>query len=88
VAFGGRTYICERYSIAYIASYGWVDYHAQLGVAIEDYPNVERWLARMAVRLGVHCSMAVMGEPDAKVEELLSARSQEAPCGKAQHKKS
>ncbi len=84
---GGRIYICGRYSIANIASYAWVDYHAHLGVAIEDYPNVKRWLARMAARPGVRRGMAVMAEWDAKVEELLSARAQEALHGKAQYKR-
>ena len=84
---GRRNYICGRYSIADIASYAWVDYHAHLGVAVDDYPNVKRWLARMAARPGVRRGMAVMDEWEASVEELLSAWAQEALHGKAQYKR-
>lgn len=79
-----RAYLCNRYSIADMASYAWVDYHAHLGVAIEDYPNVKRWLARMAARPGVARGMAVMGEWEAEIEELLTARAKAVLHGEAQ----
>ena len=83
----GRDYICDRYSIADVASYAWVDYHARVGVAIGEYPRVERWLARMAARPGVQRGMAVMSEWEVKVGELLDSRAQEALHGKAQYKR-
>ena len=82
-----RQYICNRYSIADIASYAWVDYHDHLGVAIDGYPRVKRWLATMAARPGVARGLAVMGEWEAKVEDLLSERAQKALHGKTQYKR-
>jgi GST-like protein len=84
---GGREYICERYSIADIACYSWVDYHRHLGVAIDDYPRVKRWLARMAARPGVRRGMAVMAEWEATIDDLLSTRAQESLRGKARYRR-
>jgi GST-like protein len=50
----GREFIAGNYSIADIACWPWIIFRASHGVAIEDFPNIERWYraieARPAVR--------------------------------------
>ena len=46
----GREYLADEYSIADIANWSWVRTHAWSGVAIDEYPRLESWLRRMAVR--------------------------------------
>jgi GST-like protein len=50
----GREFIAGDYSIADIACWPWIIFRASHGVAIEDFPNIERWYraieARPAVR--------------------------------------
>ncbi len=46
-----RAYLVEdTYTIADIASYPWVAHYNLLGQNIDDFPNVERWLDRIAAR--------------------------------------
>ena len=55
----GRSYICDSYSIADIASWTWVDqYQAQIG-GLAAFPNVAAWHARIAARPAVKRGMIV-----------------------------
>ena len=56
-----REYVAGQYSIADMAVYPWVAQHAAQGVAIADYPNVARWLERIAERPAVKRAY-VLGE--------------------------
>jgi GSH-dependent disulfide-bond oxidoreductase len=49
----GRSYICDDYSIADIASWTWVDqYHQQMG-ELSEFPHVAAWYARVGERPAV-----------------------------------
>jgi glutathione S-transferase/GST-like protein len=55
----GRSYICDDYGIADIASWTWVDqYRDQIG-GLADFPNVAAWYARIAERPAVQRGMTV-----------------------------
>lgn len=47
----GRSYVaCDAYTIADMACYPWIKLHQRSGQNIEDFPFLERWLHRIAVR--------------------------------------
>jgi GST-like protein len=48
------------YSIADISTYPWVAIHSHLGVPIDPYPHVHRWLSLLAQRPAVQTGMAIM----------------------------
>ncbi|HEX4377905.1 MAG TPA: glutathione S-transferase N-terminal domain-containing protein [Steroidobacteraceae bacterium] len=55
----GRSFVCDDYSIADIASWTWVDqYHKQMG-DIADYPNIAAWHGRIGERPAVKRGMTV-----------------------------
>ncbi len=55
----GRSFICDDYSIADIASWTWVDqYHGQMG-DLADYANVSAWYNRIRTRPAVERGMKV-----------------------------
>ena len=49
----GRDYLAGDYSIADIASYGWVARWQDQGQKLDDFPNVKDWLARVGERPAV-----------------------------------
>ena len=49
----GRDYICGIYSIADMACYPWMRPYEMQGINIADYPNVAKWLEKMAARPAV-----------------------------------
>jgi GST-like protein len=55
----GREYIAGAYSIADIANFTWVRIWPSLGQHINKFPNVERWLARIAERPAVVKGLAL-----------------------------
>lgn len=61
----GRSFICDDFSVADIASWTWVDqYHQHVG-GLGDYPNIGAWHARIAERPAVKRGMTVwMPESD------------------------
>jgi len=61
----GRSYICDDYSIADIASWTWVDqYNSQIG-GLAEFPNVGAWHARIFERPAVRRGMTIwMPESD------------------------
>ncbi|MBN3764057.1 glutathione binding-like protein [Burkholderia sp. Ac-20365] len=54
-----REYIAGEYSIADMAIYPWAAQHAAQGIAMDDFPNVARWLARVAERPAVKRAYAL-----------------------------
>lgn len=49
----GRPYIADTYSIADIANFTWARVWPELGQDIRNFPNLERWIARIAQRPAV-----------------------------------
>jgi glutathione S-transferase len=47
-----REWLCDDYSIADMATFPWID-SRYAGVAVDDLPNVSRWLAAMHARPAV-----------------------------------
>ena len=70
----GREYLCDKYTIADIANFTWVHIHSWAGVAVDDLPNVQAWLARMRKRPAVQKGLGVPGKVDA--ETILKASKQ------------
>jgi GST-like protein len=69
-----RDYIAGDYSIADMASYSWSMIFARLEIAIDAFPAVQRWQARLAERPAVQRGMALLAEkrqppPQSKDEE-------------------
>ncbi|PHV12797.1 glutathione binding-like protein [Chitinimonas sp. BJB300] len=54
-----RDYVAGEYSIADIALYPWTLSTDKQGVSLADYPHVQAWQARMAVKPGVQRGLAV-----------------------------
>ena len=74
----GRDYIAGEYSIADMAIFPWVVPHKAQGIAIANYPHVQRWFTKMRERPGAKAGMDLLAElrrgappPDAKTRELL-----------------
>jgi len=55
----GRSYICEIYSIADIASWTWVDQYKDHIGGLAMFPNIAAWHARIAERPAVKRGMSV-----------------------------
>ena len=49
----GREFLCDDYSISDIATWPWVHIHAWSGIEIDDLPNVQAWMERVAARPAV-----------------------------------
>ncbi|MDJ0620532.1 MAG: glutathione S-transferase N-terminal domain-containing protein [Calothrix sp. MO_192.B10] len=56
-----QEYIAGDYSIADIATYPWVAIYPYLGVALDEYTHVKRWVATMEQRPAVQAGMALKG---------------------------
>ncbi len=76
----GKTGDCAagEYSIADMAIFPWVVPHKAQGIAIANYPHVQRWFTKLRERPGVKAGMDLLAElrrgappPDAKTRELL-----------------
>ena len=57
-----RDYIAGEYSIADMAIYPWIVPYERQGQALEDYPRLQRWFGRLAVRPAVQRGMAQLKE--------------------------
>jgi len=55
----GREFLCDDYSIADIATWPWVRIHAWAGIEIDDLPNVQKWIERIAARPAVQRGVEV-----------------------------
>ena len=49
----GREYIVDDYSIADIASWGWIVPHERQGQSLDDFQNIQRWFETMKARPAV-----------------------------------
>jgi GST-like protein len=72
----GREYICGDYSIADMACWPWIVPHERQGLALGDYPNVQRWYETMKARPALRRGFDVLREirttgMDAKAKEIL-----------------
>jgi glutathione S-transferase len=71
-----REFLADDYSVADMACFPWVMQHDWAGVAIDDLPNLGRWLdavgARPAVRRGMDVP-APQAEPDVETGRVLVA---------------
>ncbi len=71
------------YSIADIACWPWTRSHARQGVALEDFPNVQRWFDTIAARPAAHRGVAVLADArkapdDTRSREFLYGTTQYA----------
>ena len=55
----GREWICDDYSIADMACWGWVVPHDRQGITLDDFKNVRRWYDAMKERPGVQRGFSV-----------------------------
>ncbi|MEO1123047.1 MAG: glutathione S-transferase N-terminal domain-containing protein [Cyanobacteria bacterium J06639_16] len=55
-----QPFLAGDYSIADIATYPWVMAHDYLGVSLEDYPHLQRWVKTLGDRPAVQQGMAVL----------------------------
>ena len=55
----GRDYIADEYSIADMASIGWINSHNAQGQELDDFPNLKAWFERMHARPAVQRGIAV-----------------------------
>ena len=53
-------FLAGGYSIADIACFPWMRVHQRLGIDVEDYPNVERWLETINARPAVKRGLALL----------------------------
>ena len=59
-----RPWLAGDYSIADIANWSWVSIHDWAGVSIDDLPNLQRWVDKLAGRPAVQRGRAVPAVPE------------------------
>lgn len=62
-------YLAGTYSIADIATWPWVRIYNNMGITLEKYPGVQRWLKRMEERPAVKRALEKVDEACAKASE-------------------
>lgn len=70
----GRDYLAGEYSIADIASYGWVVPHKNQGQDLEDFPNLKRWFEAIGARPAVERGVALGREHRKNIAEDKDAQ--------------
>lgn len=73
--FATREFIAGPYSIADIATFPWVRIHDWAGVGIEEFPNLQRWLATVGTRPAVQRGVIV---PNAAGWEKITGNGDDA----------
>ncbi len=73
-------YLAGDYSIADIANWSWTRIHNWAGVSIDEYPNLQRWLAELEARPGLIRGAAVphatnYNEPEDMQEAAASTKA-------------
>ena len=74
----GRDYLCGpgrgEYTIADMINFTWPNIHAWAGVAVDDLPNLTRWMDALRARPAVQRGLAVPGDiPAADVVKFAQA---------------
>ena len=73
----GHEYLAGDYSIADIAHWPWVNSHAWSGVALDDFPDLKRWLETIRMRPAVARGMARPAS-NMKIEAVDSRENEKA----------
>jgi GSH-dependent disulfide-bond oxidoreductase len=76
-----RDYLAGDYSIADMASLGWVNAGKRLGIEVSDYPHLAKWQERLQARPAVIKGLAV--KVDAPPADLSSPEVQKMLFGNA-----
>ncbi len=66
----GRDYLAGDYSIADMASFGWVASHEWHMISLDDFPNVKAWRERVGAREAVERGLALGAEERAATRAL------------------
>ena len=66
-------YLAGDYSIADVATWPWVSIHGWAGVAIDDLPHLQRWIALVGERPAVQRGRAVPKSAQASAEQVKEA---------------
>lgn len=56
----GQNYIAREYSIADMAIFPWILRHEWQGIDLKDYPNVEKYVARLSERPAIQKALAIV----------------------------
>jgi len=81
LAATGNWMAAGEYSIADIATWPWIRSHANQGVSLDDYPNVQRWFETIGERPAVQRAITVLADRrkptmDEKAREVLFGERQ------------
>jgi GST-like protein len=77
-------YVAGEYSIADIAIFPWSRSHANQGVDLAEYPNVQRWFDAIAARPAVQRGVEVLAE---RRKPQMSEQDKQALFGAPQYQK-
>ena len=66
-------YLAGGYSVADVATWPWVSIHGWAGVAIDDLPHLQRWIALVGERPAVQRGRAVPKSAQASAEQVKEA---------------
>ena len=70
----GREFLCDDYSISDIATWPWVRIHAWSGIEIDDLPNVQAWIERIAARPAVQRGVEIpKTQQQASTDDVIKA---------------
>jgi len=75
-----------EYGIADIATFPWLRYSERQGVALSDYPNVQRWSAAIEKRPAVERALKVLADRVNK-QQPFTDRQREILFGKTQYER-
>ncbi len=70
----GRDYLAGEYSIADMASYGWIVPHQNQGQYLDDFPNLKRWFEAIGARSAVERGVALGREHRKNIAEDKDAQ--------------
>jgi len=63
-----RDFLAGRYSIADMASFGWVKLGERMGQKLSDFPRLERWFETISARPAVKRALAIRVEAASAVD--------------------
>ena len=83
---GEAEYLAGEYGIADIATFPWLRYWERQGVALPDYPNVQRWLGAIEKRPAVERALKILADRVNK-QKTFTDRQREILFGKTQYER-